>query len=210
MATLPNPARASSQRSSPAPRRCFPLARSGPDYARPGVEAPAACKEAQDWKTAQPRETEPARSLVDGVQRCATRSLLGPGRGQQPDDQGGGSARSRGARADAASAGGLFSDRAPRHDAARRAAAAAPPSAAAPTSAAAAWAERCATAYNVPLDVNLGARPLGPRARGRSRPAKRRCAGKRGRPGSGQAVGAGTARRRLFPAARAGRPDSSA
>jgi NodT family efflux transporter outer membrane factor (OMF) lipoprotein len=31
----------------------------GPNYARPGVEAPAAYKEAQGWKTAQPRETEP-------------------------------------------------------------------------------------------------------------------------------------------------------
>jgi NodT family efflux transporter outer membrane factor (OMF) lipoprotein len=31
----------------------------GPNYARPGVEAPAAYKEAQGWKTAQPRDTEP-------------------------------------------------------------------------------------------------------------------------------------------------------
>jgi NodT family efflux transporter outer membrane factor (OMF) lipoprotein len=31
----------------------------GPNYARPEIEAPAAYKEAQDWKTAQPRETEP-------------------------------------------------------------------------------------------------------------------------------------------------------
>lgn len=31
----------------------------GPNYARPGVEAPAAYKEAQGWKPAQPRETEP-------------------------------------------------------------------------------------------------------------------------------------------------------
>ena len=31
----------------------------GPNYARPEVAAPAAYKEAQDWKTAQPRETEP-------------------------------------------------------------------------------------------------------------------------------------------------------
>jgi NodT family efflux transporter outer membrane factor (OMF) lipoprotein len=31
----------------------------GPNYARPGAEAPAAYKEAQGWKTAQPRETEP-------------------------------------------------------------------------------------------------------------------------------------------------------
>jgi NodT family efflux transporter outer membrane factor (OMF) lipoprotein len=30
----------------------------GPNYARPGVEAPAAYKEAQGWKPAQPRETE--------------------------------------------------------------------------------------------------------------------------------------------------------
>jgi len=31
----------------------------GPNYARPGVEAPAAYKEAQGWKPAQPRENEP-------------------------------------------------------------------------------------------------------------------------------------------------------
>jgi NodT family efflux transporter outer membrane factor (OMF) lipoprotein len=31
----------------------------GPNYARPEIEAPAAYKEAQDWKAAQPRETEP-------------------------------------------------------------------------------------------------------------------------------------------------------
>ena len=31
----------------------------GPNYARPGVEAPAAYKEAQGWKPAEPRETEP-------------------------------------------------------------------------------------------------------------------------------------------------------
>ena len=31
----------------------------GPNYARPETEAPAAYKEAQGWKTAQPRETEP-------------------------------------------------------------------------------------------------------------------------------------------------------
>ncbi|MEO8566940.1 MAG: efflux transporter outer membrane subunit [Betaproteobacteria bacterium] len=31
----------------------------GPNYARPGVEAPAAYKETQGWKPAQPRETEP-------------------------------------------------------------------------------------------------------------------------------------------------------
>jgi NodT family efflux transporter outer membrane factor (OMF) lipoprotein len=31
----------------------------GPNYARPGVEAPAAYKEAQGWKPAVPRETEP-------------------------------------------------------------------------------------------------------------------------------------------------------
>jgi NodT family efflux transporter outer membrane factor (OMF) lipoprotein len=31
----------------------------GPNYARPGVEAPAAYKEAQGWKPAEPRENEP-------------------------------------------------------------------------------------------------------------------------------------------------------
>ena len=31
----------------------------GPNYARPGVEAPAAYKEAQGWKPAQPRDNEP-------------------------------------------------------------------------------------------------------------------------------------------------------
>ena len=31
----------------------------GPDYARPGVETPAAYKEAQGWKTAQPRDNQP-------------------------------------------------------------------------------------------------------------------------------------------------------
>lgn len=31
----------------------------GPNYARPGVEAPAAYKEAQGWKTAEPRDNEP-------------------------------------------------------------------------------------------------------------------------------------------------------
>jgi glycosyltransferase involved in cell wall biosynthesis len=31
----------------------------GPNYARPGVEAPPAYKEAQGWKPAEPRETEP-------------------------------------------------------------------------------------------------------------------------------------------------------
>jgi NodT family efflux transporter outer membrane factor (OMF) lipoprotein len=31
----------------------------GPNYARPEIEAPGAYKEAQDWKAAQPRETEP-------------------------------------------------------------------------------------------------------------------------------------------------------
>ena len=31
----------------------------GPNYVRPGVEAPAAFKEAQGWKTAQPRDNEP-------------------------------------------------------------------------------------------------------------------------------------------------------
>jgi NodT family efflux transporter outer membrane factor (OMF) lipoprotein len=31
----------------------------GPNYARPGVEAPAAYKEAEGWKTAQPRDNEP-------------------------------------------------------------------------------------------------------------------------------------------------------
>jgi NodT family efflux transporter outer membrane factor (OMF) lipoprotein len=34
----------------------------GPNYARPEVETPAAYKEAQGWKTAQPRETEPRGS----------------------------------------------------------------------------------------------------------------------------------------------------
>jgi NodT family efflux transporter outer membrane factor (OMF) lipoprotein len=37
----------------------LPACTLGPNYARPGVEAPAAYKEAQGWKTAQPRETEP-------------------------------------------------------------------------------------------------------------------------------------------------------
>jgi NodT family efflux transporter outer membrane factor (OMF) lipoprotein len=31
----------------------------GPNYARPEIEAPAAYKEAQDWKTAEPRDSEP-------------------------------------------------------------------------------------------------------------------------------------------------------
>ena len=31
----------------------------GPNYARPGIETPAAYKEAQGWKTAQPRDNEP-------------------------------------------------------------------------------------------------------------------------------------------------------
>ena len=31
----------------------------GPNYARPGVETPAAYKEAQGWKTAEPRDNEP-------------------------------------------------------------------------------------------------------------------------------------------------------
>jgi len=30
----------------------------GPNYARPGIETPAAYKEAQDWKTAEPRDNE--------------------------------------------------------------------------------------------------------------------------------------------------------
>ena len=37
----------------------LPACTLGPNYARPEVEAPSAYKEAQDWKTAQPRETEP-------------------------------------------------------------------------------------------------------------------------------------------------------
>lgn len=31
----------------------------GPNYARPGIETPAAYKETQGWKTAEPRDTEP-------------------------------------------------------------------------------------------------------------------------------------------------------
>jgi NodT family efflux transporter outer membrane factor (OMF) lipoprotein len=37
----------------------LPACTLGPNYARPGVESPAAYKEAQGWKTAQPREAEP-------------------------------------------------------------------------------------------------------------------------------------------------------
>ena len=49
----------------------------GPDYARPGVEAPAAYKEAQDWKTAQPRETEPRGPWWTVFNDAQLDSLLG-------------------------------------------------------------------------------------------------------------------------------------